>query len=176
MKPVALIHSSQEIELKLALPASGPSSLPKQLTRIPLLARRKPTHRHLHNTYYDTPEQVLRQKRIALRIRRVGSDAKPQWLQTLKTGGLGDSALSQRGEWEVPVPGAALSLEALKATPWSRIDPDGTVFAALAPSFVTTFERTSWSVRRRDGSLVEVALDVGQTVAGEKRTPICELE
>ena len=176
MKPVALIHRSQEIEFKLALPASGPSSLPKQLPRIPLLARRKPTHRHLHNTYYDTPEQVLRQKRIALRIRRVGSEAKPQWLQTLKTGGLGDSALSQRGEWEVPVPGAALSLEALKATPWSRIDPDGTVFAALAPSFVTTFERTSWSVRRRDGSLVEVALDVGQTVAGEKSTPICELE
>ena len=130
----------------------------------------------MHNVYYDTPEQLLRQERVALRIRRVGSDATPQWLQTLKTGGRGDSALSQRGEWEAPVPDAALSLDALQATPWSGIDPDGTVFAALASQFVTSFERTSWLVRRRGGSVVEVALDVGQIVAGEKKAPICELE
>ncbi len=176
MKLAALNQRSQEIELKLALPSSDPSSLAKRLARVPVLARRKPTHQHLHNVYYDTPEQILRQKCVALRIRRVGSDAKPRWLQTLKTGGRGDSALSQRGEWEVSVPSATLALDVLKATPWSAIDPDGTVFQALAPSFVTTFERTSWSVRRRDGSVIEVALDLGHIVAGEKNTPICELE
>jgi inorganic triphosphatase YgiF len=141
-----------------------------------VLARRQPTHQQLHNVYYDTPEQHLRQQRIALRIRRVGSEAKPQWLQTLKTGGRGDSALSQRGEWETPVPDASLSLKALKATPWSGIDPDGSLFQALAPSFVTSFERTIWLVRRRDGSVIEVALDLGHIVAGDKTTPICELE
>ena len=176
MKPVDLNERSQEIELKLALPGSDPSSLAKRMARVPVLARRKPTHQHLHNVYYDTPEQLLRQKRVALRIRRIGSDAKPQWLQTLKTGGHGDSALSQRGEWEVPVPSDTLALEVLKATPWAGIDPDGRVFQALAPCFVTTFERISWSVRRRDGSLIEVALDLGHIVAGEKNTPICELE
>jgi len=176
MKLATLNHRSQEIELKLALPTSDPASLAKQLARVPVLARRKPTHQHLHNVYYDTPEQILRQKCIALRIRRVGSDAKPEWLQTLKTGGRGDSALSQRGEWEVPVPSATLALDVLKVTPWSGIDPDGTVFRALKPTFVTTFERISWSVRRRDGSMIEVALDLGHIMAGEKRTPLCELE
>ena len=176
MKPDPRTPHSEEIELKLALPSSDPSSLAKRLARTPALARRKATHQHLHNVYYDTPEQLLRQQRVALRLRRIGSDAKPQWLQTLKTGGRSDSALSQRGEWETSVTSAALSLDALKATPWSEIDPDGSVFQALAPAFVTTFERTSWLVRRRDGSVVEVALDVGHIEAGDKRTPICELE
>ncbi|WP_114971685.1 CHAD domain-containing protein [Rhodoferax ferrireducens] len=176
MKPAARPHSPEEIELKLALPGANPSSLAKQLARSPVLARRQPTHQHLHNVYYDTPEQHLRQQRIALRIRRVGSEAKPKWLQTLKTGGRSDSALSQRGEWETPVPNANLSLKALNATPWSGIDPDGSLFQALAPSFVTSFERTIWLVRKRDGSVVEVALDLGHIVAGDKTTPICELE
>lgn len=176
MKLEALTRRSEEIELKLALPTSDPSSLGKQLARTPALARRKATHLHLHNVYYDTPEQILRRERVALRIRRLGSDARPQWLQTLKLGGRGDSALSQRGEWETAVPDAALALDALEATPWSRIDPDGTVFRALAPCFVTTFDRTSWSVHKRDGSVVEVSLDVGQIAAGDKSAPICELE
>jgi inorganic triphosphatase YgiF len=176
MKSDALIRRPEEIELKLALPASNLSSLEKQLARTPVLARRKATHLHLHNVYYDTPEHILRRERVALRVRRIGSVAKPQWLQTLKMGGRSDSALSQRGEWEAPVPSAELALQALKATPWSAIDPDGTVFRALAPCFVTTFDRTSWSVRRRDGNVVEVSLDVGQIAVGDKSALICELE
>lgn len=176
MKSDATIRHSGEIELKLALPTSNLSTLAKRLAQTPALARRKATHLHLHNTYYDTPEQILRHERVALRIRRMGSDAKPQWLQTLKLGGSSDSALSQRGEWEAPVPGAVLDIRTLKTTPWSGIDPDGTVFRALVPCFVTSFDRTSWLVRRRDGSVVEVALDIGQIVVGDKSTPICELE
>lgn len=176
MKSVAPSASSLEIELKLALPASDPSSLARLLARVPILARRKPVHQKLQNIYYDTPEHILRQQRVVLRIRRVGSDAKPRWLQTLKTGGRGNSALSQRGEWEVGVPGPSLARGALKATPWSKIDPDETVFPSLEPAFLTTLERTSWVVRRRDASVVEVALDIGYITVGEKSAPICELE
>ena len=176
MKPHSLAPLSEEIELKLALPTSDPSSLAKRLAQTPVLARRPASRQQLHNIYFDTPEQQLRQQRVALRLRRIGSEVQPQWLQTLKTGGRDDSALSQRGEWETPVPNDKLSLKALKATPWSTIDPDGKVFRALSPCFVTAFERTSWMVRRRDGSVVEVALDVGQIVAGDKTTPVCELE
>lgn len=176
MKPSTHGLHQQEIELKLALPTTDPATLSKRLARLPVLARRKPIHQNLHSVYYDTPEQILRHKRVALRIRRVGSDANPQWLQTLKTGSRDDSALSRRGEWEAPVPSATLALNVLQATPWSKIDPDGTVFQALAPTFSTTFERTSWTVRRRNGSVIEVALDVGVIVAGDKRAPICELE
>jgi inorganic triphosphatase YgiF len=176
MKPAPLIAPSAEIELKLALPASDPQDLAKQLARVPALARRKATREQLHNVYYDTPDQVLRRQGVALRVRRTGTPAKPQWLQTLKMGNSGDSALSQRGEWEVPLPEATLSRKALKMTPWSGIDPDGTVFKALSPCFATRFDRTLWRVRRRDGSVIEVALDVGEVVAGDKRAPLCELE
>lgn len=176
MKPTPLIAPSAEIELKLALPASDPQELAKQLARVPALARRKATHEQLHNVYYDTPDQVLRQQRVALRVRRAGTQARPQWLQTLKMGGSSDSALSRRGEWEVPLPDATLSRKALKTTPWSGIDPDGTVFKALAPCFATHFDRTLWRVRRRDGSVIEVALDIGEVVAGDRRAPLCELE
>ena len=176
MNSTTRIRPSKEIELKLALPMADLSSLAKRLAQLPVLARRKATHLYLHNVYYDTPAQLLRQQSVALRIRRKGSDAKPQWLQTLKTGGRDNSALSQRGEWETPVSGPTPSLEALEATPWSDIDPDGSAFAALEPKFVTAFKRISWRVRRRGGGIVEVALDIGQIVAGEKKAEICELE
>ena len=176
MKPADPVHPPVEIELKLALPGADPLGLVKQLARTPVLSRRRMVRQQLHNVYFDTPEQLLRQQRVALRLRRVGSAAEPQWLQTLKTGGSSQSGLSQRGEWETPVPDGNLSLKALKATAWSGIDPDGRVFNALSPSFTTTFERTLWLVRRRDGSVVEVALDIGQIQAGDKTTPICELE
>lgn len=176
MKAAPRAANPQEIELKLALPTSDPSGLAKRLSHTPLLARRKATHLHLHNLYYDTPELLLHQQRVALRLRRLGNAAKPKWLQTLKTVGCGVSALSQRGEWETPVHGAALSFNLLKDTPWSEIDPDGAVFAALAPAFETNFDRTSWLLSWRDGSVVEVALDIGQIVAGAKHSAICELE
>lgn len=176
MKPDPAARPSEEIELKLALPTNQPSALAKQLSTIAPLARYTAARLHLHNVYFDTPGQILRQQRVALRLRRIGSDASPQWLQTLKIGDRGDLALSRRGEWEAGVPSAALAWPALKATPWKRIDPDGSVFGALAPCFVTSFERTRWRVRRRNGSMVEVALDVGKVVAGDHSAPICELE
>ncbi len=166
----------QEIELKLALPTSDPGKLEKLLSRTPVLARRQPEHIFLHNVYYDTPDQILRKKKITLRVRRVGSAPNASWLQTLKTGGSGNSALSQRGEWETAVKGNALDLRALQATPWSEIDVDGGIFKALSPCFVTSFERTFWTVRKRDGSIVEVSLDIGQIGVDKQNTRFCELE
>ena len=166
-----------EIELKLALPVSDPSGLAHRVFFTSLLARRKSTRTPLHNTYYDTPDQLLRQQGVALRVRRKGHSGKPQRLQTLKTEGASGSALSIRGEWEFAVPSEALSLEILRANaPWARIDPDARIFAALGPCFVTHFERTTWLVRRRDASTVEVALDIGKIEAGDKSAPLCELE
>jgi inorganic triphosphatase YgiF len=165
-----------EVELKLALPSDDPSNLEQRLARLPVLARRKVTHERLHNTYYDTPDDLLNRQRTALRIRRVGSEEQPVWLQTLKMGGSGDSALSQRGEWEAAVPSAALRADRLRVTPWLQLDPEGTVFQSLTPRFTTDFTRTRWTVRNRDGSVVEVALDQGQIVAGEHSASLCELE
>lgn len=176
MKSEAPKPHPTEIELKLAVPTADPSQLAQHLAKTALLSGQKATVRHLHNIYYDTPDETLHRARMALRIRRIGGEENPQWLQTLKMGGANDSALSQRGEWETAVPSGALDLHALQATPWSQWDPDGKIFEALAPCFTTRFDRTSWLVHRQDGAAVEVALDVGQIEAGTDHAPICELE
>ncbi|MFZ3126264.1 MAG: CHAD domain-containing protein [Acidovorax sp.] len=166
-----------ELEIKLALPLSDPTGLAEQLARLPALAQHKPVHKQVDNIYYDTPAKSLQAQRMALRLRRVGGDDAPQWLQTFKTSDSGDSALSLRHEWEVPAPGGALVQAALQAAPpWQRLDPDGAVFAALQPCFRTAFERTAWTVRQSDGSAIEVALDLGQITCGQRNAPICELE
>lgn len=176
MKSHPRSSAHQEVELKLGLPGADPAALAKRLAHTPLLARRKSSKQSLYNIYFDTPDQLLRQQGAVLRLRRVGSEANPQWLQTLKTGASNASALSRRGEWETAVAGQALDLAALHGTHWSEMDRDGSLFESLVPNFVTRFERTLWLVRRRDGSVVEVALDIGRIDADGKRTPICELE
>ena len=176
MKPPTRKLISQEIELKLSLPHSDRDFLCSSLKKSALLARRKSIHQKLLNVYYDTPDQDLHKKRIALRIRRVASDAGPVWIQTLKTGGSSDSALSLREEWEETLQNSDPSLEALKGTPWSKIDPQGILFKSLRPCFTTRFERTSWVVHAKDHSVVEVAFDLGQIESSGRYAPICELE
>lgn len=113
-----------EIEIKLALPSGCSDRLRRQLAAVPALARQAPVQQ-VHNLYYDTPDQALRRQRAALRIRRVDGEGGSQWLQTLKTADKGLSALSQRGEWEVPVGGPALHHQALCGAPrggvWTRM-------------------------------------------------------
>ena len=60
---------AKEIELKLGLPASHA----RRVTAHPLLGGYKPQRYRLFNTYYDTPEFDLRNRGIALRLRRKGS-------------------------------------------------------------------------------------------------------
>jgi len=64
---------------------------------------------------------------------------------------------------------AALSLAALQATPWSDIILMARI-CALAPKFVTTSSaQAGWCAGV--GCVVEVALDIGQIVAGDKKAP-----
>jgi len=177
--PVAAAPAAgTEIELKLALPAGGGAALLRKLAAVPALARVAPVRQQLHNQHFDTPAQDLRARRAALRLRRVqGAGAGEQWLQTLKTADAELSALSQRGEWETPVPGPALQPKALRAAPpWRRLDPDGTLLAALQPCFTTDFERTCWTLHQRGGVVIELALDQGLIHAGGCSAPIAELE
>jgi inorganic triphosphatase YgiF len=176
MKPHTDPAKPQEVELKLYLPSADPASLAQQLAHTSPLRRHKATQQQLHNIYYDTPDQQLRQQRAVLRLRRVGDAVQPQWLQTFKTGAADSSALSRRGEWECPVVTPELSRLALQHSAWVELDPDGSLFATLEPCFVTVFERSTWLVPWPDASVVEVALDLGYIEANGRRAPICELE
>ncbi|MGD9773793.1 CHAD domain-containing protein [Diaphorobacter sp.] len=176
--------SATETELKLALPGLDSALLARRLARVPALARTTPMRERLTSIYHDTPALDLLRQRVALRLRREGEGdgkgAKARWLQTLKTAGDAASALSQRGEWEMPVAGPALEPAQLAGTPWAALDPQGEWAAALQPCFTTDFERTRWRLRVRGGAVIEVALDVGAitaTVDGAQRSaPLCELE
>lgn len=165
-----------EIELKFAVVAHDPKRLEKRLAGTAALVRRKPGRLQLRNVYYDTPSQTLRRAKMALRIRQIGDRKNPHWVQTLKIGNDGDSALSRRGEWEAGIPGNSLDWTMLQDTPWRDMDPDGTLFASLQPQCVIAFDRTVWTVRQSDGCNAEVAMDIGSIVAGNAVAPICELE
>ncbi len=132
----------------------------------------------LTNVYFDTPDNALAKAKSALRLRRTPD----QWLQTYKMLGVSHAGLSERHEWELPVQGEALEIDALLA----ECDDDDAAHEALqhaAPDlialFKTDFRRITWNMER-EGSQIEVALDRGRIVAdvnGQTRhAEISELE
>ncbi|CAB3759724.1 CYTH domain-containing protein [Paraburkholderia humisilvae] len=163
-----------EREIKLALPADQAEAAAQWLT-----ARTgqpgKPIA--LDNLYFDTPALTLARSKSALRLRRTPDG----WLQTFKTVGHAQAGMHSRHEWEMPVAGPALEIDALR-----EICDDPDAAAALrdaAPQLIelfrTTFTRTLWPVVK-DGTAIEAAIDRGEIVAvgdrASRRAPICEVE
>jgi triphosphatase len=156
-----------ETELKLSLSAA---ELPSLLAH-PLLTPTGDTQR-LVNTYFDTPDLALQQRRMAVRERLAGD----QWLLTVKTAGQSQNGLSRRQEWEGPTSPGALAFDTLV---------DDRVLAAelmamrphLKALFCTDFERQRWVVAQA-GAQIEVALDQGRIhVPGTAlNEPLLELE
>ena len=151
----------REIELKLFVPPSSVARLwthPSivELAIAPLRIAR------LENRYFDTPAHDLAARRMALRLRRIGR----RWVQTLKAADAADSALSTRGEWELPVAGPALELGRLRDTPLAALGSPRTLAARLRPVFTTNFRRESRLLRLADGAVVEFAFDVGVISTG----------
>ena len=126
----------------------------------------RPVTRRLHNIYFDTPELELHQKKMALRLRRVGG----QWLQTMKGGGQVMAGLHQRDEWEAPVARAALDFSGL----WDeKLPPE--LREKLTPVFTTDFYRTSRLINWQ-GAQIEVCMDHGEIKTERRSAPICEVE
>jgi len=156
-----------ETELKLSLSAPD---LPRLLAH-PLLAQAGHTQRLL-NTYFDTPDLALQQRRMAVRERLAGE----QWLLTVKTAGQSQNGLSRRQEWEGPTTPGALQFDSL-------VDDAALAqeLMALRPNlralFCTDFERQRWVVNHA-GAQIEVALDQGRIhVPGtDLSEPLLELE
>lgn len=156
---------ANEIELKLCVTAAGlhhlrhhwlPSQVEQQIEPQPLA-----------NTYYDTPQLLLNQRKVALRLR----EHKGHYIQTLKTKGQSVGGLHQRGEWEWEVSEPRLYPELLAGTAF----PAEVSVAELAPLFRTDFERTT-VLLQRGATCIELALDEGWVMAGEHQAPILEVE
>ncbi|WP_332751605.1 CYTH and CHAD domain-containing protein [Hydrogenophaga sp.] len=161
---------SQETELKLEV---HPQDL-ADLLRHPLLKAQPARRERLFNTYFDTSTLALRERRMAVRERRVGR----QTLLTVKTAGQSVGGLSQRGEWEAPTQPGAFDFAALVSEPALAAQLTSVAWQ-LVPVFRTDFTRRSW-VLQHGAARVEVALDQGfigtGTAQGNHRQPILELE
>ncbi|HDR9176959.1 TPA: CYTH domain-containing protein [Burkholderia vietnamiensis] len=163
-----------EREIKLALPAGQAEAARHFFETLTGEAGQTIT---LANVYYDTPELALAQSKSAVRVRRTPHG----WLQTFKTVGSAEAGLHRRHEWELPVAGDALEIDALVAA--CDVPEAATALRDAAPAlhalFRTDFSRTLWRVAI-GGATVEAAVDVGeivvQTPSDTRREPISEIE
>jgi inorganic triphosphatase YgiF len=163
-----------EREIKLALPASQHDDAARFFTG---RTGREGTTIALANVYFDTPSLTLANAKSALRLRRTPE----QWLQTYKTMGQSKAGLHNRFEWEMPVAGEALEVDAILNACGDEHARDALREAApdLIAVFRTDFTRIYWDIEH-EGSKIEAALDLGEVSAevdGETRkTAISEIE
>lgn len=162
---------AQEIELKFIV---NPAALETVRETLNALESEHSEPRQLLNIYYETADNTLRRHDMGLRIRGVDG----RYEMTLKIAGSVTGGLHQRPEYNVELSKPELDLSLLPAEIW----PEGVDPTLLQPElnalFSTDFVREKWVVTR-DGSKVEIALDLGEVKAGEhdgQREPLCELE
>ena len=128
----------------------------------------------LQNTYYDSDDLVLHQRRVALRVRTKGEADNARYIQTLKTSGKSVAGISQRGEWEWALTRNCLDLALLKqVSVWEEAFSSLT----LKPVFTTHFERKAQLIKY-GGCTLELVLDRGmvETDLGSEHEQIHELE
>lgn len=160
-----------ETELKISLDAAGEA----RLERHPGLKAMRAAPRRIQqlvSVYYDTPDHALAAAGIALRLRKDGR----RWLQTVKRPAEDQSSagLFANRELEQPAPGGRLVLTgadpAFAAIAAARGD------APLAPVFETRVRRIVERLSAPGGGEVELAIDRGEIVAGDRSEPILEAE
>ena len=157
-----------EIELKLSI--ANQDILLLQQHPLLMTCYSGPQKQKLYSIYFDTPDMLLTQLKMALRLRLVGT----QWIQTLKGEGKVENGLHQRLEWEVPVARSEPDFEQLLKSPWVSVFTP-VIQKQLVPIFVTDFWRTTWQVSLENGQ-IEVALDIGEVQANDLHTSISEVE
>lgn len=157
-----------EIELKLRFDPAQADILANTIGA----RARSASQSRLNNTYYDTPDGRLSAAGCALRIRQKGPN---NWEQTLKTRGQSLGGLHQRHEWNWPIPQHQLDFELLNSAEVQEHWPRHIPVTELVPLFSTGFQRQAW-IWEMGNSRAEVVMDRGVVRAGDKTTPLCEIE
>ena len=154
-----------ELELKFDLEPQAHAAF----RRLPALADAPARTVRLQATYFDTPGFELRERQMALRLRRAGR----RWYQTLKAGRSGAAGLHARDEWEFERAQPTLDLGLLDGTPFADI-PEAD--RGIAEVFTVDVRRTTWEIEASPGNRVEIALDRGEVRHGERMEPVSEVE
>ncbi|MGG7056383.1 CHAD domain-containing protein [Nitrosomonas sp. ANs5] len=161
-----------EIELKLALPASCCTKPIQELVWLEPLNITATSTQKLYSIYYDTPDLKLKQMGCSLRLRRIGKD----WVQTIKAGGSIAAGLHQHDEWETPLVAAYPDFSAIQHPRIKQLFRNPQLRATLQPVFTTKFTRHLRHLHLEDGTEIEICLDHGKIIAGNRQMPICEIE
>ena len=156
--------SLQEVELKLEIGVEAAEALVAS-GLLPLPA--SPAVRKLRSIYFDTPDHDLSTAGLSLRIRET-PDGR---IQTVKAAGAVAAGLFARPEWERSIDSTVPVLD--DATPIRALL--GMKVRDIGPIFIVEVERSIWTLPW-DDALIEVALDRGAVVAGERSTPVSEVE
>lgn len=161
-------HAPREIELKLQ---AEPDDLRQALAQV---GEGRPETRRLRAVYFDTEEGTLRKAGLSLRLR----DEDGRRVQTIKAREAGASPL-ERGEWEVELPRDASDekpdLALAEGTPLAPLVAAEGLQERLRPLFRVEVERLS-QVVTEGASRIELVVDQGEAIAGERRVPVAELE
>ena len=160
-----------EIELKLLIAPADVSSL-RRFAPPPGWTRTAPKSRNLLSIYFDTDDFALRQRGIALRVRRDGR----RWIQTVKGGGSVKAGLHSRVEIEAQVAHAHPDFTKINDPALSELFASPELRERLKPVFTTSFRRTIWLLESSLGDKVEMALDQGEILAGSSAAAISEVE
>ena len=156
-----------ELELKFAVPSYQQSVLRKNIDT------KTAQQQRLSAYYFDTPNQDLAKKGIALRIRFEDS----QWVQTLKTAGDGvakrvelNTVLSLTGTpdtFDVSslMPDVSLITEPTVVAQLTNIMPLDQLAQALTVQYFTDVQRTSRQIKKNN-SRIEIAYDIGKVGIG----------
>ncbi len=157
-----------EIELKLLAP-QGTLEQQREMPVIVQHARNRGAFRRLETVYYDTPERLLFQHGMSLRVRRSGK----RFIQTLRLLSSIGEPLARR-QWEAPVDCITPDLARLPADEVG--DPVTTLTNdALVPVFATKVDRHARQLDLPDAS-VEIVFDEGTIEAGARQEVVSEIE
>jgi inorganic triphosphatase YgiF len=154
-----------ETELKFRMPARDLRTLASG--QIPIGRIGQLSESDLVSTYFDTGKHKLKRHGLSLRVRQ----ADGRHIQTIKSG---SAAQFARGEWETEVKGAAPDLGKADGTPLEHL-VSRKLGRKLKPVFESSVHRIIVPVRTRR-SEIEVAIDRGRIVAGQRSSPVEELE
>jgi inorganic triphosphatase YgiF len=155
-----------ETELKLRIDPKDAA----RVGRLPWLAgvRAKPIQ--LGNLYYDCAERELAALGVALRHRVIGR----RWFVTVKNRQSSVAGLAVRNEWEYPCEPGVLDFSGVADVALrQRLEQ---LRPRLQPLFSTDFKRRLWLFEPHADLAVEVAVDQGRIVSGDRSAPLCEIE
>ena len=161
---------ADEIEIKLAVPPERAGEV-RRLELLRRLAEKRGSTRQLSTVYFDTPDQALAKRGIALRIRSAGR----RKLQTIKLPAEGPGGLQIQREVETPVSGDRPEFDRISDLRLRRLFTHGGIADGLTPLFLTEFKRSAWPLRF-NGSLIEFAFDQGEVRAGAAGLALSEIE